>query len=64
MQLEDLNAVTLRQLAACLQRQGNTRAEYIETTGKGRLHGRPFPHSWSIVDVPECVQWLQTCLNQ
>ena len=64
MQLEDLNAVTLRQLVACLQRQGNTRAEYLETTGKGRLNGRQFPHAWSIVDVPECVQWLQACLNQ
>ncbi|WP_305031948.1 alpha/beta hydrolase [Hymenobacter convexus] len=64
MQLEDLNAVMLRQLVACLQRQGNTRAEYIETTGKGRTNGRPFPHSWSIVDAPECVQWLQTCLNR
>ncbi|MDO7846867.1 hypothetical protein Q5H92_10905 [Hymenobacter sp. M29] len=64
MQLEDLNAVTLRQLVACLQRQGNTRAEYLETTGKGRLNGRQFPHAWSIVDAPECVQWLQTCLNR
>ncbi|MBF9141981.1 alpha/beta fold hydrolase family protein [Hymenobacter properus] len=64
MQLEDLNAVTLRQLVDCLQRQGNTRAEYIETTGKGKLKGRQFPHSWSIVDAPECVQWLQTCLSR
>jgi hypothetical protein len=63
MQLEDLNAVALRQLVACLQRQGNARAEYIETTGKGKMNGRPFPHSWSIADAPECVQWLQTCLN-
>lgn len=64
MQLEDLNAPTLRQLVACLQRQGNTRAEYLETTGKGKMNGRPFPHAWSIVDAPECVQWLQTCLNR
>ncbi|WP_460502275.1 hypothetical protein, partial [Hymenobacter agri] len=64
MQLEDLNAVTLRQLVACLLRQGNARAEYIETSGKGRLNGRQFPHAWSIVDAPECVRWLQACVNQ
>jgi pimeloyl-ACP methyl ester carboxylesterase len=63
-QLEDLNAAMLKTMIACLRGQGNTRAEYIETTGKGRLGKRPFPHSWSIVDAPECVRWLQAYAEQ
>lgn len=60
LQLADLNAAHLQLLVACLRRQGNQRAQYLETRGKGRLGRRPFPHSWSIVDAPECIHWLQT----
>lgn len=63
-QLEDLNAALLQQLVACLRRQGNSRADYIETKGRGRLGKRPFPHSWSIVDVPDCIRWLQAMVQQ
>lgn len=62
-QLEDLNAAMLQQLIACLRRQGNSQADYIETTGRGRLGKRPFPHSWSIVDAPDCIQWLQAMVQ-
>ncbi len=37
---------------------GNTRAELISTTGKGyRADGTRHPHSWSIVNEAELVQW-------
>ncbi|OUJ70421.1 hypothetical protein BXP70_23940 [Hymenobacter crusticola] len=64
MQLEDLNTPMLQQLIHCLQRQGNRQAEYLETRGKGRVGKRPFPHSWSIVDAPECIRWLQPYTEQ
>lgn len=63
-QLEDLNAAMLKIMIETLRRQGNTRADYLETTGKGRLGKRPFPHSWSIVDASECIQWLQAYVQQ
>jgi hypothetical protein len=63
-QLEDLNAAMLQQLIACLRQQGNSRAEYVETKGRGRLGKRPFPHSWSIVDAPDCIRWLQATVQQ
>ncbi|RPD44131.1 hypothetical protein DNI29_22305 [Hymenobacter sediminis] len=63
-QLEDLNAALLKTLIDNLRGQGNTRAEYMETYGKGRLGKRPFPHSWSIVDAPECIRWLQAQMQE
>jgi hypothetical protein len=64
LQLEDLNAAMLQQLIACLRRQGNSRADYIETSGRGRLGKRPFPHSWSIVDAADCIRWLQATVQE
>jgi hypothetical protein len=63
-QLEDLNAAMLQQLIACLRRQGNSRADYVETKGRGHLGKRPFPHSWSIVEAPDCIRWLQATVQQ
>jgi len=62
-QLEDLNAYGATALIACLQRQGNTRAQYIQTTGKGFVGRRRLPHSWSIVDATDCAAWLQHCVE-
>ncbi|TGE06217.1 alpha/beta hydrolase [Hymenobacter fodinae] len=63
-QLEDLNAAMLKTMIETLRRQGNMRAEYLETHGKGRMGQRPFPHSWSIVDAPECIRWLQSFVQE
>lgn len=39
--------------------QGHTDAEIINTQNKGfDSDGNPKPHSWTIVDEPELVQWL------
>lgn len=64
LQPMDLNAYGAAALVAYLQRQGNTRAQYIQTTGKGYAGRRRMPHSWSIVDAPECAVWLQHCVEE
>ncbi len=43
---------------------GNEQAEYINALGKGyRMDGRRHPHSWSIVDAEDCVDWLLGCMD-
>jgi pimeloyl-ACP methyl ester carboxylesterase len=40
--------------------QGNTKAEFIQSDRKGyRSNGMRHPHSWSIVDEVECIQWAK-----
>ena len=59
---DDLTAQTSAMMIRRLQEQGNQRAQYIETRGKGFVGKRPFPHSWSIVDVADCVVWMNGLL--
>lgn len=43
-----------------LRWMGNAQAEFIQSFQKGyRANGQRHPHSWSIVDEKELVQWLQ-----
>jgi hypothetical protein len=47
-----------------LQISGNTRAEFIPALGKGyRLDGLRHPHSWSIVDADECINWIKNLIQ-
>lgn len=62
-QLEDQNAYGAAALIARLRRLGNTRAQYIQTTGKGFVGRHRMPHSWSIVDTPDCAKWLEQCVK-
>lgn len=59
LQLADLNAVGAAAFVACLQRQGNRQAQYIQTTGQGYQGKHRMPHSWSIVEAAACADWLQ-----
>jgi hypothetical protein len=60
--LYDLNCTDISAMINMLQLQGNERAEMIVTYNKGvRLDGTRHPHSWSIMDSKECLDWL---LNQ
>jgi len=63
LQLADLNADGAAALITFLQKQGNTRAQYIKTTGKGFVGKRRMPHSWSIVDTTDCAEWMRRCLD-
>lgn len=62
LEAADFNAEGAAALVSCLQRQGNKQAHYIQTTGKGFIGKQRMPHSWSIVDAVECVEWLKHCL--
>jgi pimeloyl-ACP methyl ester carboxylesterase len=43
---------------------GNNKAEFIQSGRKGyRSNGQRHPHSWSIVDEVECIEWVKTLLN-
>jgi len=63
LQLTDLNAPSAAAFVACLQRQGNGQAQYLQTTGKGFQGKHRMPHSWSIVAAADCAAWLQQCLR-
>lgn len=40
---------------------GNDKAEFIQSQRKGyRSNGMRHPHSWSIVDEDECIQWIKS----
>ena len=46
-------------LILALRRQGHPAADFIQATGRGyRSDGRRHPHSWSIVDTEELIEWL------
>jgi pimeloyl-ACP methyl ester carboxylesterase len=45
LQLADLNAPGAAAFVACLQRQGNRQAQYLQTTGKGFQGKHRMPHS-------------------
>ncbi|MBT2159659.1 hypothetical protein [Zobellia barbeyronii] len=44
---------------------GNERAQFIQTLGTGyRSDGQRHPHSWSIVDEVECIEWVKNILSK
>jgi hypothetical protein len=54
-----MNAIDLAALVNQLRILGSKKAELIITTGKGfRQDGSRHPHSWSIVDENELVEWF------
>jgi hypothetical protein len=55
----DMNAIDLAAFINALNILGNDRAELITTTDKGyHPDGTRHPHSWSIVDEKELVDWF------
>jgi len=56
----DMNAADLSAMINFLNLNGNNGAELVPALGKGyRLDGTRHPHSWSIVDPANCVDWIQ-----
>ncbi len=53
-----MNAIDLAALVNQLKILGSKKAELITTTGKGFQEGSRHPHSWSIVDENELVEWF------
>ena len=58
---ERTNAHMLQQWNISLREAGWSQLELIQTKDKGyRANGERHPHSWSIVAVPELLQWIKT----
>ena len=57
--LYDLNCTDISAMINLLQMQGNKNADIVVTHDKGvRLDGRKHPHSWSIMDSKQCLDWI------
>ena len=55
----DLNCTDISAMINLLQVQGNKNAEMIVTHDKGkRLNGEIHPHSWSVMDSEDCLNWI------
>jgi hypothetical protein len=63
--LYDMNALDQSAFINHLIGRGNKKAAFINAIGKGyRLEGNRHPHSWSIVDPEECIEWILACLSE
>jgi len=59
----ELNALDQTAMIIALQQMGNKDAHFINAFGKGyRIEGFRHPHSWSIIDPGELLQWIQVQL--
>lgn len=57
---ESTNAYAIQQIANQLKNEKWNQFELIETENKGyRSNGERHPHSWSIVDVDELLNWMK-----
>lgn len=55
----DLNALDQTAMIQLLNDMGNDKAEFINAFQKGiRIEGNRHPHSWSIIEPKECIQWI------
>lgn len=64
--LYSLNALDVVFAINELKAMGNEQAELIVTSGKGYradLGGMRMPHSWSIVDEPDLVNWIERTIR-
>lgn len=60
----DMNCVDIAAMINLLQLQGNKNAQLILTINKGRrLNGMRHPHSWSIMNSQQCLDWILKQLN-
>lgn len=56
---ESTNAYSIKSLTEYLQEKNWTKINCIETKNKGyRANGDRHPHSWSIVDVKDLIDWM------
>lgn len=63
--LYDINALDQTAMINQLQQLGNDSAEFINALGKGyRMDGRRHPHSWSLVEPQELIDWARSCFRE
>ena len=59
-----MNALDQSAMINFLHRAGNEKAEFINAYKKGyRLDGTRHPHSWSIVDAVDCINWIKDIID-
>lgn len=59
-----MNALDQTAMINELHQEGNDRAEFINALGKGyRPNGMRHPHSWSLVEPIDCINWIMKCIN-
>lgn len=61
--LYDMNALASSELINQLILQGNNNAEFVPGKTGYRSDGQRHPHSWSIVDEVDLVQWVKKTLQ-
>lgn len=62
--LFDSNALSASELINRLLLMGNHRAEFVSSKRPGkRSNGIRHPHSWTIVDEIDCIQWIVGLLD-
>jgi hypothetical protein len=54
---ENLNSTDLDAMDDCLKKMGNSKVEYIRTTGRGT-------HSWNIVDAEDLATWVERITSE
>ncbi|PSK93364.1 hypothetical protein [Taibaiella chishuiensis] len=60
-----MNAASLSAMINFLTINGNKQAELIPALGKGyRVDGTRHPHSWSIVDAGDCLNWIAGLIKE
>lgn len=60
----DLNALDQTAMIQLLNDMGNQKAEFINAYQKGyRLEGNRHPHSWSIIEPADCINWILEALK-
>ncbi len=58
------NFIATSELINRLQLLGNKKAEFVQTFQTGyRRNGERHPHSWSIIDETECIEWLMSLME-
>ena len=56
---DQLNSCYIKSLSEDLKEAGFNQVEYIPTQNKGhRANGERHPHSWSIIDKVELIEWI------
>ena len=56
---DQTNAYFIKALSENLKEKGFEKVEYISTIDRGyRANGEKHPHSWSIVDKPDLINWI------
>ncbi|MBL0339898.1 MAG: hypothetical protein IPP71_02680 [Bacteroidetes bacterium] len=59
-----MNGLDQTAMIQLLNDMGNKKAEFINSYQKGyRIEGNRHPHSWSIVEPVECMNWILDVLK-